>query len=159
MQLLSYPSGSLTCAAYFSAGGVGKSALTIQLIQNHFVDEYDPTIEDSYRKQVCTSLSLSEGYLRKELLMVISQVVIDGETCLLDILDTAGQEEYSAMRDQYMRTGEGFLLVFAVNNAKSFEDISTYREQIKRVKDAEEVGPPNESLLSNTFTESTGSGR
>lgn len=49
-----------------------------QLIQNHFVDEYDPTIEDSYRKQV----------------------VIDGETCLLDILDTAGQEEYSAMRDQ-----------------------------------------------------------
>uniref|UniRef100_A0A672LED6 small monomeric GTPase n=1 Tax=Sinocyclocheilus grahami TaxID=75366 RepID=A0A672LED6_SINGR len=72
------------------AGGVGKSALTIQLIQNHFVDEYDPTIEDSYRKQV----------------------VIDGETCLLDILDTAGQEEYSAMRDQYMRTGEGFLCVF-----------------------------------------------
>ena len=51
------------------------------------------------------------------------------------------------MRDQYMRTGEGFLLVFAVNNAKSFEDISTYREQIKRVKDAEEVGAPNELLL------------
>jgi len=42
-------------------------------------------------------------------------------------------------RDQYMRTGEGFLLVFAVNNAKSFDDISSYREQIKRVKDAEEV--------------------
>lgn len=99
------------------AGGVGKSALTIQLIQNHFVDEYDPTIEDSYRKQV----------------------VIDGETCLLDILDTAGQEEYSAMRDQYMRTGEGFLCVFAVNNDKSFEDVNSYREQIKRVKDADEV--------------------
>nr|AAT81171.1 ras [Mytilus edulis] len=99
------------------AGGVGKSALTIQLIQNHFVEEYDPTIEDSYRKQV----------------------VIDGETCLLDILDTAGQEEYSAMRDQYMRTGEGFLCVFAVNNTKSFEDINQYREQIKRVKDADEV--------------------
>jgi GTPase SAR1 family protein len=31
-------------------GGVGKSALTIQLIQNHFIDEYDPTIEDSYSK-------------------------------------------------------------------------------------------------------------
>uniref|UniRef100_A0A5K3EL74 Zeta_toxin domain-containing protein n=1 Tax=Mesocestoides corti TaxID=53468 RepID=A0A5K3EL74_MESCO len=43
------------------------------------------------------------------------------------------------MRDQYMRTGEGFLCVFAVNNAKSFEDISQYREQIKRVKDADEV--------------------
>ena len=45
------------------------------------------------------------------------------------------------MRDQYMRTGEGFLIVFAVNNAKSFEDITAYREQIKRVKDAEEVRP------------------
>ncbi|XP_047213899.1 GTPase KRas-like isoform X1 [Girardinichthys multiradiatus] len=99
------------------AGGVGKSALTIQLIQNHFVDEYDPTIEDSYRKQV----------------------VIDGETCLLDILDTAGQEEYSAMRDQYMRTGEGFLCVFAINNYKSFEDVHLYREQIKRVKDSDSV--------------------
>lgn len=98
-------------------GGVGKSALTIQLIQNHFVEEYDPTIEDSYRKQV----------------------VIDGETCLLDILDTAGQEEYSAMRDQYMRTGEGFLLVFALNESKSFENINSYRDQIKRVKDSEEV--------------------
>ena len=31
-------------------GGVGKSALTIQFIQNHFIDEYDPTIEDSYSK-------------------------------------------------------------------------------------------------------------
>ncbi|XP_064385588.1 GTPase HRas [Halichondria panicea] len=99
------------------AGGVGKSALTIQLIQNHFVDEYDPTIEDSYRKQV----------------------VIDGETCLLDILDTAGQEEYSAMRDQYMRTGEGFLCVFAIDNMKSFEDIDSYRGQIRRVKDAEDI--------------------
>lgn len=55
--------------------------------------------------------------------LFLSSFLSDGETCLLDILDTAGQEEYSAMRDQYMRTGEGFLLVFAVNSAKSFEDI------------------------------------
>jgi small GTP-binding protein len=67
-------------------------------------------------------------------------VLIDGETCLLDILDTAGQEEYSAMRDQYMRTGEGFLLVFALNEHKSFGNIHAYREQIKRVKDSDEVG-------------------
>ena len=37
------------------SGGVGKSALCIQYIQGHFVDEYDPTIEDSYRKQVVIS--------------------------------------------------------------------------------------------------------
>lgn len=57
-------------------------------------------------------------------------MVIDGETCLLDILDTAGQEEYSAMRDQYMRTGEGFLCVFAINNIKSFEDVHLYRYRL-----------------------------
>ncbi|XP_023039123.1 GTPase HRas isoform X2 [Piliocolobus tephrosceles] len=43
------------------------------------------------------------------------------------------------MRDQYMRTGEGFLCVFAINNTKSFEDIHQYREQIKRVKDSDDV--------------------
>eukprot|EP00325_Prymnesiales_sp_UTEX-LB-985_P014911 CAMPEP_0174747028 /NCGR_PEP_ID=MMETSP1094-20130205/90343_1 /TAXON_ID=156173 /ORGANISM="Chrysochromulina brevifilum, Strain UTEX LB 985" /LENGTH=186 /DNA_ID=CAMNT_0015951835 /DNA_START=55 /DNA_END=615 /DNA_ORIENTATION=+ len=98
-------------------GGVGKSALTIQLIQNHFVDEYDPTIEDSYRKQV----------------------TIDEETCLLDILDTAGQEEYSAMRDQYMRSGQGFLCVYSITKRDSFEEIAAFRDHILRVKDAEKV--------------------
>jgi len=94
-------------------GGVGKSALTIQFIQSHFVDEYDPTIEDSYRKQC----------------------VIDDEVALLDVLDTAGQEEYGAMREQYMRTGEGFLLVYSITSRNSFEEISTFHQQILRVKD------------------------
>ncbi|WPH04558.1 Hypothetical protein R9X50_00745000 [Acrodontium crateriforme] len=94
-------------------GGVGKSCLTIQLIQSHFVDEYDPTIEDSYRKQC----------------------VIDDEVALLDVLDTAGQEEYSAMREQYMRTGEGFLLVYSITSRQSFEEIVTFQQQILRVKD------------------------
>ncbi|KAI0889220.1 ras-domain-containing protein [Annulohypoxylon moriforme] len=94
-------------------GGVGKSCLTIQLIQSHFVDEYDPTIEDSYRKQC----------------------VIDDEVALLDVLDTAGQEEYSAMREQYMRTGEGFLLVYSITSDQSFEEIRTFQQQILRVKD------------------------
>ncbi|KAI5795573.1 ras-like protein [Geopyxis carbonaria] len=94
-------------------GGVGKSCLTIQLIQSHFVDEYDPTIEDSYRKQC----------------------VIDDEVALLDVLDTAGQEEYSAMREQYMRTGEGFLLVYSITSRTSFIEIATFQQQILRVKD------------------------
>ncbi|KAI8322889.1 ras-domain-containing protein [Martensiomyces pterosporus] len=94
-------------------GGVGKSALTIQFIQSHFVDEYDPTIEDSYRKQC----------------------VIDDETAMLDVLDTAGQEEYSAMREQYMRTGEGFLLVYSITSRNSYEEMPTFQQQILRVKD------------------------
>lgn len=104
-------------------GGVGKSALTIQFIQGQFVDEYDPTIEDSYRKQC----------------------VVDGEEAMLDILDTAGQEEYAAMREQYMRQGEGFLLVFAINARSSFEEMQvcyltqTYVQQIHRAKDSDMV--------------------
>lgn len=101
-------------------GGVGKSALTIQFILNHFVQEYDPTIEDSYRKQV----------------------VIDDETCLLDVLDTAGQEEYSAMRDQYMRTGQGFALVYSITSRESFEELRAFRNQILRVKDRDQVNSP-----------------
>jgi GTPase KRas protein len=61
--------------------------------------------------------------------------VIDDEVALLDVLDTAGQEEYSAMREQYMRTGEGFLLVYSITSRQSFEEILTFEQQILRVKD------------------------
>ncbi|CAL8117457.1 unnamed protein product [Orchesella dallaii] len=97
-------------------GGVGKSAITIQFIQSYFVQDYDPTIEDSYTKQC----------------------VIDDIPAKLDILDTAGQEEFSAMREQYMRSGEGFLLVFSVTERSSFEEITKFYRQILRVKDRDE---------------------
>uniref|UniRef100_A0A1I8IF81 Small monomeric GTPase n=1 Tax=Macrostomum lignano TaxID=282301 RepID=A0A1I8IF81_9PLAT len=94
-------------------GGVGKSALTIQFFQKMFVQDYDPTIEDSY----------------------IQYKMIDSDWCLLDVLDTAGQEEFSAMREQYMRKGDGFLLVYSVTDRKSFDDIRHFHTQILRVKD------------------------
>lgn len=94
-------------------GGVGKSCVTIQFTQNHFVREYDPTIENSYRKQV----NLGE------------------ETMMLDILDTAGQEEYSVMRDQYINSGQGFLLVYSVTTRRTFETVAELREKILQVKE------------------------
>uniref|UniRef100_A0A8D2DWT6 Ras-related protein R-Ras2 n=1 Tax=Sciurus vulgaris TaxID=55149 RepID=A0A8D2DWT6_SCIVU len=97
-------------------GGVGKSELTIQFIQSYFVTDYDPTIEDSYTKQC----------------------VIGDRAARLDILDTAGQEEFGAMREQYVRTGEGFLLVFSVTDRGSFEEIYKFQRQILRVKDRDE---------------------
>lgn len=113
-------------------GGVGKSCLTIQLIQSHFVDEYDPTIEgmplvDCIFPFRLTDFLVQDSYRK--------QCVIDDEVALLDVLDTAGQEEYSAMREQYMRTGEGFLLVYSINSRQSFEEILTFQQQILRVKD------------------------
>lgn len=97
-------------------GGVGKSAITIQFIQSYFVTDYDPTIEDSYTKPC----------------------VIDDIPAKLDILDTAGQEEFSAMREQYMRSGEGFLLVFSLTDHSSFDEIPKFQRQILRVKDRDE---------------------
>lgn len=40
-----------------------------------------------------------------------------------------------AMREQYMRTGEGFLLVYAITSRESFEEIQGFHQQILRVKD------------------------
>ncbi|KAI1287375.1 Ras-related protein [Halotydeus destructor] len=94
-------------------GGVGKSALTIQFVQKHFVTDYDPTIEDSYSRHY----------------------EVDGKLCVLDVLDTAGQEEFSAMREQYMRKGDGFLIIYSVTDPASFESVSNFVTQILRVKD------------------------
>ena len=55
------------------------------------------------------------------------------------MLDTAGQEEYAAMREQYMRTGEGFLLVYSITSRQSFEEILTFQQQILRVKDRDYI--------------------
>ena len=63
----------------------------------------------------------------------------DQQTCLLDILDTAGQEEYSALRDLYTRNGQCFLLVYAINCVSSFEEAKMLVEFCRRVKDSEEV--------------------
>lgn len=54
------------------------------------------------------------------------------------VLDTAGQEEFSAMREQYMRSGEGFLLVFSVTDRNSFDELPRFHKQILRVKDRDE---------------------
>lgn len=69
--------------------------------------------------------------------MYRKQVSIDNEPCVLEILDTAGQEEYSAMRDQYIRSGQGFLIVYSIANRRSFEELGEFRDAILRVKDAE----------------------
>nr|XP_002121901.1 ras-related protein O-RAL isoform X2 [Ciona intestinalis] len=94
------------------SGGVGKSALTLQFMYDEFVEDYEPTKADSYRKKV----------------------VLDGEDAQIDILDTAGQEDYAAIRDNYFRSGEGFLCVFSITDSSSFDDTQDFREQILRVK-------------------------
>jgi len=96
------------------AGAVGKSALTVRFIAGNFVEKYDPTIEDSYRKQ-CE---------------------VDGVAVAMDIMDTAGQEEYSALRDQYVKGGEGFMVVYSITSKQSFDALTKIRLNITRMKGA-----------------------
>lgn len=97
------------------SGGVGKSALTLQFMYDEFVEDYEPTKADSYRKNI----------------------TLGGNECQIDILDTAGQEDYAAIRDNYFRSGEGFLCVFSITDRETFEATQEFRDQILRVKGAD----------------------
>lgn len=66
-------------------------------------------------------------------------MTIDNEECILDIFDTAGQEDFSAVRDQYMRTGDGFLCVYSITLQASFDEARSLHDHILRVKDSDRV--------------------
>lgn len=103
------------------------------MIGAHFARGYNPTIEDSYRKQV----------------------VVNDEAVTLEILDTAGQgelqsypllvsslisaEEYAAMANQWYKYASGFLLVYSITDRVSFENVLALHEDILRVKDRPSV--------------------
>lgn len=99
------------------AGGVGKSCLTVQFVQGVYLDTYDPTIEDSYRKAI----------------------EIDSKMFDLEILDTAGVAQFTAMRELYIKSGMGFLLVYSVTDRQSLQELMDLREQVLRIKDMNRV--------------------
>ena len=97
------------------SGAVGKSAITVQMVSGHFLSSYDPTIEDSYR----------------------TTININNQDIILNILDTAGQEEFYALRDQYMRSGDGYIIVFSITSITSFLEVNAIKEQLNIVLDAD----------------------
>ena len=102
------------------ASGVGKNALTMQLVQKYFSPD----------RFLYDTAETGEFYEKHAL--------IDGETCILHILEV-GNSQFTSMRDLYLRNGEGFLCVFAVDDMKSFEDIESYRGDILRAKELDDV--------------------
>lgn len=86
----------------------------MQFVQGVYIDSYDPTIEDSYRKQI----------------------EVDGRACDLEILDTAGVAQFTAMRELYIKSGKGFILVYSVTDESSLQELLALREQVLRIKDA-----------------------
>jgi len=80
-------------------------------VLGRWIEKYDPTIEESYQ----------------------TTVDIDGKALQVEILDTAGQDEYTPLRETFMHTGDGFLLVYSITDDQTFEELRGIREQILRV--------------------------
>ena len=93
-------------------GGVGKSAVTLRFITNNFIEYYDPTIEDQYR----------------------TKILVDHELSNINIVDTAGQEEYTSVRNNWIRDGDGFILVYSINDRNSFDEIKILMDEIVMIK-------------------------
>ena len=108
---------SIRTIVMLGTGAVGKSAITIQYVSHFFSYFYNPTIEDSFR----------------------STIEIDNEVYPISILDTAGQEEYSSLRDSYIRSGNGFVLVYSIIAQSTYNDLDPIHDQIVRVRDTDDV--------------------
>jgi GTPase KRas protein len=91
---------------------VGKSALTYRFISDKFPTEHDTTVEDQYK----------------------TEVTINDTPCELEILDTAGQDDYQTMLDTWIEFGNCFLLVYSVDEADSFKQIKQKYERIVQLK-------------------------
>ena len=98
------------------SGAVGKSAITVQMVSGHFLSSYDPTIEDSYR----------------------TTINVNNQDIILNILDTAGQEEFYALRDQYIRSGDGYIIVFSITSVTSFLEVNAIKEQLNMILDVDD---------------------
>jgi Ras family protein len=86
----------------------GKSSLTVQFVEQHFVERYTPTIENEFEKTV----------------------KYKGKDYLVQILDTAGQDEFSVVDQRYINAMDGYVLIYSVTLRSSFEMIRVVRDKI-----------------------------
>lgn len=94
------------------AGGVGKSSILKRFLFNTYSDSYQETVEDLYCREY----------------------VIQGSDIRVDFLDTAGKLVFPAMRRLSITTAHAFILVYAVTNQNTFEEVKRLWEQIKEVR-------------------------
>ena len=92
-------------------GTVGKTSLIFQYIKKSCPTDHDPTVEDSYTTQIKT---------------------YTGEERQFKILDTAGEDDYQTMIDEWIKAANGFLLLFAINDKESFEALKAKVVRIKK---------------------------
>ncbi|XP_046367651.1 ras-related and estrogen-regulated growth inhibitor-like [Haliotis cracherodii] len=92
--------------------GVGKSALVVRFLTKRFIWEYDPTLECTYKHPTN----------------------VDDEPVLMEILDTAGIQEDTIHREGSVRWADGFVLVYAINDRQSFEEMVKMKEYLDDLK-------------------------
>lgn len=92
----------------FGDAGVGKSALSIRYVSKEFSSTYDPTIEDNYE----------------------TDIEVDGCPLKVELIDTAGNDVFRRMRDQYVKSGDGFLLIYSITDHSSSHSVAAFHEQI-----------------------------
>lgn len=61
--------------------------------------------------------------------------MIEGVQYQIDIVDTAGHDDFKAIRDQYIREGDGFMLIYSITYITSFREISKIYSTLLRLKD------------------------
>ncbi|KAI0788090.1 ras-domain-containing protein [Fomes fomentarius] len=106
-------------AVVLGAGGVGKSALVMRYGKNVFLERYDPTIEEEYE--------LTVEY--------------EGKRSQLEIIDTAGVEQFTGINESYIQRGVGFVLVFSLTQEASLKEVDRIRQQITQIKGGDEDIP------------------
>lgn len=94
--------------AVLGSRSVGKSSLVVQYVDHTFVDAYYPTIENTYTKNI----------------------KYNGADFDCDIIDTAGQDEFSILNSKHAVGIHGFVLVYSVANRQSFDMISVVHDKI-----------------------------
>lgn len=103
--------------AVIGGGAVGKTALIVRFIQGYFMEEYDPTIEDYYK----------------------FSTVVDCQDVQLTIIDTADQDPCSPLPLHNVRKAHGFILVYAIDDHETFEQVESLYQQLLRIRDVESV--------------------
>jgi len=94
--------------AIVGSRSVGKSSLTVQFVDGHFVESYYPTIENTFSKVI----------------------KYKGQEFSTEIIDTAGQDEYSILNSKHFIGIHGYMLVYSVASEQSFEMIQVIRDKI-----------------------------
>ncbi|TVY20969.1 Ras-related protein RSR1 [Lachnellula arida] len=96
-----------------------------QFVQNIWIEAYDPTIEDSYRKQIDVDVSVALAETSGPRLTFLR-----GDNACWRFLTRLVQSN---------STGQGFLLVFSITSQSSLYELQELREQIIRIKDDDNV--------------------